>query len=209
MIAIEKLFKKRISGMSDLSLDFSTFKNIYLKHNDRLWRAYEREEITAQELKTLRFKNTLEELGIVNSGKEGELNHYYLEDLSKLPNLMPNAKKILEYLSPKYSLGILSNGFKNAQHSKMNHSGIIEYFEKIITSDQVGVNKPNPEIFKYAIEMSGVKVDEIAYIGDNYLVDTVPANEMGIKGILLDPNNLVFNKEIIKIQDLIELKKYF
>lgn len=122
---------------------------------------------------------------------------------------MPHAREILDYLSPHYSLGILSNGFKQAQYSKMSYSKIIDYFNPIITSDQVGVNKPHPEIFLHAIRESGCQPNEIAYVGDDYLVDTLAANKMGITGILLDPDHKVQDENILKLFDLIELKEYF
>lgn len=208
-ISLEKVYREKISPLGDPSIDFPSFKEVYEKYNHALWRAYERGEVKSEQLQVTRFQKTIEELGITSVGKGEELNHFYTQNLVKLPHLMPKAKEILDYLSPNYNLGILSNGFKNLQYMKMNHSDIIHYFNPIITSDQIGFNKPHPEIFHYAIEKTGLSPKEIAYVGDDYLVDTVAANQRGITGILLDPNDRIADQNIIKVRELIALKEYF
>jgi putative hydrolase of the HAD superfamily len=207
-IALRNVYDEKILK-NKIKIDFNNFLDVYTNFNEELWRAFERGETTAEELKVTRFDKTIEELGIRNLVKAEELNNLYIENLVQLPNLMPNAKKILEYLTPNYSMGILSNGFEKGQYKKMNCSGILDYFNPIITSDGAGVSKPHPKIFNDAIEKSGFKTSEIAYVGDDYIVDTLAANKMGILGILLDPQNRINDNNIIKITNLIELKKYF
>ena len=165
--------------------------------------------MTAQEVKLKRFRTTLEELKLTPLLNEEQMNTTYLNYLLELPHLMNNGKEILDYLHPSYPLGILSNGFRKGQYEKMTSSGILHYFKDIITSDLVGVAKPDPAIFHYAIEKSGFKAHEIAYVGDDYYIDTIAANHVGIRGILLDPNGRIDDPNIIKVKDLLELKHYF
>lgn len=208
IIALQKVYNKKLHENTK-HVDFDCFSDVYIRNNERAWRAFERGEVTADELEVERFDKTIEKLEINGLVKAEELNRLYIENLVQLKNLMPNTKKILNYLTANYALGILSNGFENIQHEKLESSGIIKYFKTIITSDAAGVSKPHPKIFDYAIEKSGFRADQIAYVGDDYKVDALGANRMGITGILLDPENNIIDEDIIKITNLIELKNYF
>ena len=64
---------------------------------------------------------------------------------------MPHAREALEYLASRYDLYILSNGFRELQEQKMRSAGVGEYFKKIILSEDIGVLKPYPEIFYFAM----------------------------------------------------------
>ncbi|SJZ41886.1 YjjG family noncanonical pyrimidine nucleotidase [Garciella nitratireducens] len=208
VMALERLYDKKIKNLKRGNIDFQTFKNIYEKHNSAMWRAYERQEITPEVLKIKRFEKTIEELQLNEWIKATDLNDVYIHSLPSFPYLMPNAKEILEYLVSQYSLGILSNGFEDTQYRKLQSGGIVKYFDIIITSDQVGCSKPNEGIFQYAIKKSGCSPKEIVYVGDDYKIDILAANKMNIIGILLDPQNKMKEDSIIKIKDLIELKNY-
>ena len=58
----------------------------------------------------------------------------------------------LVYLNKKYNLHIITNGFDEVQHIKLDYSNLKQYFNCIITSEKIGIKKPNPEIFVYALE---------------------------------------------------------
>ncbi len=65
---------------------------------------------------------------------------------------MPHAYEVLEYLAGKYNLYILSNGFQELQCHKMRSAGVDGYFKKVILfSEDLGVLKPYPEIFNFAL----------------------------------------------------------
>lgn len=207
-IALKKLYSEKIKKLPRKNINFKIFKEIYEKYNDAMWRAYEREEITPELLRIKRFEKAIEELNLTGLIEGKELNDFYIDHLPNLSYLMPHTREILEYLALRYSLGILSNGFEDTQYKKLQSGGIIEFFDSIITSDRVGVSKPNAGIFQYAIEKSGCRPEEIVYVGDDYKVDILAANKMNMVGILLDPKNKVEDDSIIQIEDLIELKNY-
>lgn len=64
---------------------------------------------------------------------------------------MPHAKEVLEYLVSRYNLFILSNGFHELQSRKMHSAGIDHYFKKVILSDDIGLLKPAPQLFYFAL----------------------------------------------------------
>lgn len=207
-VALKSLYDKKIKTLEVIDIPFDTFQEIYSRNNETMWRAYERGEVTPEILKIERFNKTIKELGLTGLVEGKELNDDYITSLPQLPHLVPHAREILEYLFPNYPLGILSNGFKDSQYQKLDSAKIKHFFQFVITSDVVGVSKPHPDIFRYAIEKSGYKPEEIAYVGDDYQVDALAANKMDITGILFDPHNKVEDNSIIQMSDLIELQKY-
>ena len=74
--------------------------------------------------------------------------------------LFPNTFEILNYLKNKYNLHIITNGFEEVQNIKLKTSKLISFFDKIITSEKVNAKKPDPKIFKYALEQVNVKAEK-------------------------------------------------
>jgi putative hydrolase of the HAD superfamily len=69
--------------------------------------------------------------------------------------------------------------------------GLSDWLKVMVTSQEVGSNKPQPEIFLAALKEAGVKPSEAIYVGDQYQIDVVGANGVGMLGILLDRNGLL------------------
>lgn len=112
-----------------------------------LWTEYADGKVTKDELNRQRYLYPLEAVG---AGDSVLAKAYEKDSLSVIPTksrLMPHVHEVLEYLSPKYNLYILSNGFKELQVHKMRLSGIDNYFKKVVLSDDIGILKPWPEIF--------------------------------------------------------------
>jgi len=64
--------------------------------------------------------------------------------------------------------------------------GLSAMLQVVVTSQEVGFNKPQPEIFQAALKQTGVKPSEAIYVGDQHQIDVVGANAAGMRGILLD-----------------------
>jgi putative hydrolase of the HAD superfamily len=112
------------------------------------------------------------------------------EALGRIPTkgpLMPGAMELLEYLRPKYRLFILSNGFKELQSRKMKTAGIDGYFDALILSEDIGVNKPNRELYEYALQKTGSKVEESLMIGDMFETDITGAANIGMEQLYYNP----------------------
>ena len=65
--------------------------------------------------------------------------------------------------------------------------GLGRYLDFVIDSGEVGVEKPDPRIFRLAVERAGVVAEDAVYIGDYYSVDVLGARAAGLDAILLDP----------------------
>ena len=96
--------------------------------------------------------------------------------------LYPETKEVLEKLSSRYSLGIIANQSSDAR-DLLKEWGLLSYLQLIILSEEVGVAKPNPILFSYALEKIAVPAKQVVYVGDRYDNDIVPANSLGIKTV--------------------------
>jgi putative hydrolase of the HAD superfamily len=65
--------------------------------------------------------------------------------------------------------------------------GLTAHLEFVIDSSKVGVEKPDPRIFRLALERAGVAADAAVYVGDLYSIDVVGARAAGMRAILMDP----------------------
>jgi putative hydrolase of the HAD superfamily len=81
--------------------------------------------------------------------------------------------------------GLISNIEKNMTEA-IQKLGVASKLDIVVTSQDAGVAKPQPEIFLYALNKAGVKPAETLYVGDQCQVDVLGANGAGMKGILLD-----------------------
>jgi putative hydrolase of the HAD superfamily len=99
---------------------------------------------------------------------------------------MPHAKEVLEYLAPQYNLYILSNGFRELQSRKMRSAGVDRYFKKIILSEDLGVLKPWPEIFHFALSATQSELRESLMIGDSWEADITGAHGVGMHQAFYD-----------------------
>ena len=144
---------QEILPAAEVFIGIDSFLNIYIPINFSYWKKYREEKVTKKELKYLRLKETFDALKL--SVSDEVIHHLSNEYIAKLPNhnhLFEGTLEILEYFQNKYQLHIITNGFEEIQTKKMKKSGIYNFFDTIITSESVGVKKPNKKVFEYALE---------------------------------------------------------
>ncbi|KPP65205.1 haloacid dehalogenase-like hydrolase domain-containing protein 3-like [Scleropages formosus] len=81
--------------------------------------------------------------------------------------------------------GVVSN-FDKRLEVILHRCGLRPYFSFLVTSEEAGVAKPDPGIFRQALERCGVPAVNVAHVGDSYVNDYVTARSLGIRGYLLD-----------------------
>jgi len=202
------LYKKyRLQQIFD---SFEAFHQTYQKHNERLWQAYRDRQITKQELRDTRFLMTLKEFNEDNPKLANALGDDYIAMSPQKTQLFPGTFEVLDYLSSKqYHLHIITNGFNEVQFLKLKNSKLAPYFDKIVTSEIAGAQKPHPEIFHYALSSVHAKKKESLMIGDDLSVDIIGAQKYGIDQVYC---NFTENKheakptyEIKKLTELLNI----
>ncbi len=185
---------------------FDEFLNIYNRHNHILWEFYRQGEIVKEVLNIRRFSQTLHEFGITDNLLSSNIAEDYVNLSPTKTNLFPHTIAILEYLSKKYTLHIITNGFEEVQYRKLNFSGLKMYFTEIITSEDAGSKKPERHIFDYALKRSGALPEVSLMIGDDEEVDILGAIEVGMDQVLVDYNKeFLTTKATYRIESLDEL----
>ncbi len=197
-----KLLERGIKTVED-------FHRVYTHHNNILWEEYRHGRIEKKVLSNLRYFLTLQDFGIEDEKLAADLGKDYLEISPRKVNLFPNAISVLNYLSPRYTLHLITNGFSEVQETKLRVSGLGEYFRTVITSEEAGVKKPNPAIFYFALKKADADIDDSLMIGDDFEVDIVGAKNVGIDQVLFDPEQKYQqNGSTFTIRDLAELKGF-
>ena len=163
------------------------FHEVYHPLNEKLWELYRADQITKEELNRTRFLKPLEHYGIHDIELADHLSEDYVYWSPRIVRLVPGTLELLEYLKPKYHLHLITNGFQEVQHTKLSGSGLEPYFETITVSEEVGVKKPNPEIFRYALRKAGATAEESLMIGDEMAVDIDGARAAGMDTLLFNP----------------------
>ena len=168
---------------------FEDYLNAYKPYNLELWGMYGRGEVTKEKLHFERFYRPIERMNELTNERVKELAHEMGAEFLRLTNkyfsVLPGAAEVVRELAKTYPLTIISNGFKEVQYYKFAHSGLADCFAHTIISEEVGINKPQPEIFRIALQMNGVTADEAVMIGDSYSSDIQGAKNAGIDQIWL------------------------
>lgn len=168
---------------------FIDFYTIYHANVSRLWELYSRGKITKKTLQRERFIGALTAVEEISDEQALSINDDFISRVMEKKTLIEGAIEILDYLHSRYKIHILSNGFTEMQYKKIDTSGLSSYFDKIILSDVVGVNKPHPDIFTYAVKEIGICKDKIIMIGDNLHTDIKGAYDSNIDQIWFNPDN--------------------
>ncbi|MEO1262939.1 MAG: YjjG family noncanonical pyrimidine nucleotidase [Bacteroidota bacterium] len=185
---------------------YSTYKSI----NSEVWAAFERNEITAQELRFLRFDRFLKAIGEYRDPLE--MNSHYLYQLSQTDFMIDGARELMEeLLAKKYRLCLITNGLKEVQRPRIAKAAVGHFFEGIVVSDEIGVSKPHTGFFEYAFSATGQPdKDRVIVVGDSLNSDIQGGNNFGIDTCWFNPNmqgNLTNHQPTYEISQLQQLKK--
>ncbi len=163
------------------------FIEIYTKNNHQLWADYHIGKISKEVLRATRFSRTFTELGVSPELIPGKFEDDYVSICPTKTNLFPHAHDTLAYLETKYTLHIVSNGFKESTEMKIGNTGLAKYFRTIFISEIIGFNKPDKAIFEHALSTTEAKVSESLMIGDSVEADIRGAQAFGMKAIYFNP----------------------
>ncbi len=132
---------------------------------------------------------TLEKLGIRFSENEtAEITRIYEESLMDgPPDLAPGVADAVKHLSEKYKLAIISDTMFSpgrVLREFLHGHDILQYFSAFSFSDEVGVSKPHPKMYKKVLSETGTGVSGSFHIGDMQRTDITGAKAMGMGAIL-------------------------
>jgi putative hydrolase of the HAD superfamily len=103
-------------------------------------------------------------------------------------------------------LGVVSN-FEEWLERLLESLHVTRYFEVRVISGIEGVEKPDPKIFRLALDRIGVEPGEAVYVGDSIHFDVEPAEALGMLGVLLDRRGRFPDHAGVRIASLEELPR--
>jgi len=200
---------EKILVEQQIGIPLEDFLKVYIPNNLALWKLFRDDKITKNELRYLRLKTTFDTFNLpVSDTIIHYLSEAYIANLSSYNHLFPNAIEILEYLKPKYTLHIITNGFQEVQDKKIKNAKIAHYFSHVVNSEMAGVKKPNPIIFQFALTKAKVASENSLMIGDSLEADIFGAQALGFHTLHFNAHNEEKHEFCDMITDLNEIKSY-
>lgn len=201
---------KKIFLEQNITIDMNQFLTVYKPLNIKFWKLYRNEKITKEELRYSRLKETFDTINYsISDNKIYEIAIQYINTLPYFNHLFAHTFEILDYLKEKYTLHIITNGFEEIQTKKLESSKILQYFTTVITSDSLGVKKPNPKVFNYALHTAKATPENSIMIGDSVEADILGAMQVGMNVLHCNFDNFeVNNNTFTSIKSLTEIKQY-
>ena len=117
-------------------------------------------------------------------------------------DLFQDAHTVLAQVSQSFSTGAITNG-----NADLQEIGIDSYFDFYLTSANVGVSKPHPDIFQTAITSAGVEPQQIVHVGDDPETDVAGAAKMGIRTIWVNTQGSQWSGEIRPDGEIVTIRE--
>ena len=185
------------------------FISVYSDINHALWRLYQSNKISQQQLRDVRFVRTLTKLGMPEADVPATISAEFTDILPQKSAVFPYTHEVLDYLKPRYRMHLITNGFNDIQSIKLASSNLTHYFEEVITSEHSGHLKPDPRMFAHALQRTGATATESLMVGDNLECDVLGAYNAGIDQVYFNPaKRRHFNQVTHEISCLSELKSF-
>ncbi|WP_433595027.1 YjjG family noncanonical pyrimidine nucleotidase [Lysinibacillus xylanilyticus] len=195
--ALDRLFKQENIAVTPTMI--ARYKEI----NESMWRAFERGEVSKDELHNTRFSIALKEFGIDVDGEYFEA--IFQKYLKEAHHYVDGAYEVIEQLAENYELYVVSNGKTITQNKRLKDANLAHFFNEIFISEQTGYQKPMPAFFDYVFErIDNINKDKTLIIGDSLTSDVKGGLQAGIDTCWFNIRNIENTSDI---QPHFEIKK--
>jgi putative hydrolase of the HAD superfamily len=165
-------------------------------------------EVTDLDLRALmgaHVRLQFEALGLNDGRKERALADKFCATSERF---MLRAASLLKRAQHRYRLGVVSNFYGNLA-TLLKEAGLMEFLDVVVDSNRVGAQKPDPEIFRFALAELELLAHQVIFVGDSYERDMIPSGRLGMKTIWLaghNPNTAGTAEVDARISSLSELE---
>ena len=202
-LAFEELLPK-----FEIEVNIKEFNDLFSPLNIKYWKLFRDGEITQAQLRYGRLKDTFTALSYdISDDLIEKVSVEYVRLLPTNNHLYEGAIEILNYLKPKYSLHIITNGFHEVQARKIESANIHHYFDTVTNSELAGCKKPDPAIFEFALTAANALKGDSVMIGDCIEADVQGALDCGLDAIYFNEHNLAAHPTIKQVNNLLQLKQ--
>lgn len=147
--------------------------------------------ITIDEARAERFQRLCDFCGArVTADEVDQLTDLYRSTYSESRRPVPGSAELLEALHQRVRIGIVSNNLTEEQREKLQVTGIDRLIDFLVTSEDAGVEKPDPGIFLEALRHAACSAEEAVMVGDSWRSDVLGARDAGIRAVWFNRRRL-------------------
>lgn len=129
------------------------------------------------------WTQALTSLGIEDANLAAELDVMFDRERAATNPWCPGGEEALKRLAAKYRLGMVTNGISDVQRTKIDNTGIEQYFDAIVISGELGVGKPQSDIYQHVLDLLGTTAEEAIMVGDSFPRDVLGSQAHGLRGV--------------------------
>ena len=146
---------------------------------------------TVQNARTLRIQQLIASSGARVPLEEAEvLASEYPQDLPRTSTRDPGSAALLRAVHQRAKVGIVTNNLVAEQEEKLRATGLMGSIDHLIISESAGFLKPDPRIFRLALDQAGCDPSEALMVGDSWTSDVRGALSAGIAPVWYNPRGL-------------------
>jgi putative hydrolase of the HAD superfamily len=170
-------------------IDPQALLRAYVVHASAFWKALSTEHLQAGIIDTRAqmWNDALRDVGIDDFALAQRSAADYASYRSGVLVLLPGALDLVTTLRKRgCKVGIVTNGFAATHHEKIARLGLTEHVDAVFLADEMGMVKPDPNIFIHACQVLGTTPERSAMVGDRYDRDVAGAQSVGLFTVLID-----------------------
>jgi HAD superfamily hydrolase (TIGR01549 family) len=148
--------------------------------------------MTLDDARRERFRRLLVSSGVEATVERAEAAaSRYRDGYMSARRAIAGAAQLLPVIRTRARVGIVTNNLRNEQEDKLRVCGLLPFVDALIVSEEVGVTKPDPAIFRVALERLECEPHEAVMVGDSWSADVTGARSLGIPAIWFNPHGAV------------------
>ncbi len=162
---------------------------IYERNNRRWWLAFEKGEVTMEQLSVGRFVDFTDQMGVSHISTPEGWRDEYQKNLGACAIMVEGAEELCERLRGKCRMYIITNGIAAVQRDRMSRASIRNCFEELFISQELGCRKPQKEYFDIVLSRLGnVEKEKILVVGDSLTSDVKGGIDAGLDVCWYNPH---------------------
>jgi len=159
---------------------------VYSEINKGYWRRLEKGEVTAAQLRVLRFRDFAARYRV--SAAPEVLGDAFVSALSRQRDLIPGALEAVARIAARMPVAIVTNGIAEVQHARFDRSPVMAHVSALVISGEVGFQKPDARIVLRALDLLGARPEDALLAGDGLQSDIRAAENAGVDACWYNPH---------------------
>lgn len=174
--------------------------SVFHQVNSELWHRIEAGELSFGELLKIRWNLVFQALGLQGDGEKFEA--YFRDRLFYSAIPVEGAKELLDYLHGKYILCAASNGPYHQQANRLKEGRMLDFFDHLFISEEIGFSKPSREFFHACMQRLNegraepISAKDVMVIGDSLSSDIAGGIGYGMQTVYFNPRQKEIPSEV-------------